>query len=401
MVSGLFHRTEGPASHELSRTFSTLFISVFVTMLGLGIVIPLLPYYAESLGAGGIWIGAIFAGFSLSRAVVMPCIGRMSDLHGRRRFILSGLVLFSALSFVYVIADTVFALVAVRILHGIASAMVLPLAMAYIADLAPPGEEGIRIGTFTISMYLGMGLGPFIGGVLMQVFGIDAVFVVMGILSLLALVICAKSLPESGVRQVAARKKARFFSHPVLNVALVFQFMNAFATGTIFVFLPVIAVVSQNLSPGEIGFVVSANILTTALLQRFFGRLADRYPREILISAGMGTVAAGMVLIPYSPGFFGILALSLLVGVGSGVSIPAALAIATVAGRDIGQGTAMGALNMAMGAGMVVAPLVMGAVMDISGVTPVFLISGAISAGSTLMIFFMFRRAGAGEDMTA
>ena len=377
-----------------SRVFSTLFISVFVTMLGLGIVIPLLPYYAESLGASGLWIGAIFSGFSLSRALIMPFIGRMSDVHGRRRFILAGLLLFTVLSFVYVIADTVFALVTVRIFHGIASAMVLPLAMAYIADLAPPGEEGIRIGTFTISMYIGMGLGPLIGGVLMQLFGIDAVFSVMGALSAAALVVCAASLPDSGRKETVVRTKARFFSHPALNVALFFQFMNAFASGTIFVFLPVIAADQQHLSTGAIGLVVSVNILSTAVLQRSFGRLADRYPRPHLVVLGMVIVAAGMLLIPFAPGVVGFLALSLLVGAGSGLSMPAALAIVTVAGRDIGQGAAMGAFNMAMGGGMVIAPLLMGLVMDQSGVMSVFFIGGAITVISAAVLHLLFRRPG-------
>lgn len=70
-------------------------------MLGLGIVVPLLPYYADTLGATGIGIGLIFSGFALSRAIFMPLIGRYSDRMGRKYFILIGLGLFTLLSDVY------------------------------------------------------------------------------------------------------------------------------------------------------------------------------------------------------------------------------------------------------------------------------------------------------------
>jgi MFS family permease len=82
-------------------SFRILFISVFASMLGLGIVVPLLPYYADTLGATGIGIGLIFSGFALSRAIFMPLIGRYSDRMGRKYFILIGLGLFTLLSDVY------------------------------------------------------------------------------------------------------------------------------------------------------------------------------------------------------------------------------------------------------------------------------------------------------------
>jgi DHA1 family multidrug resistance protein-like MFS transporter len=65
--------------------FSVLFIALFVSMLGLGVVSPLLSIYADSLGATGIWLGAIFSGFNIARAIIMPIVGRLSDRWGRRK----------------------------------------------------------------------------------------------------------------------------------------------------------------------------------------------------------------------------------------------------------------------------------------------------------------------------
>jgi len=141
------------------RVFNVLFISVFTAMLGLGIVSPLMPIYAESLGATGIWLGVIFAGFSISRGIFMPIIGRISDRKGRKRFILSGLLIYTIVSVAYVHAGSVYTLTFIRIIHGFASAMVIPIAMAYVGEISPEGEEGKYMGTFTVSLFLGMGFG--------------------------------------------------------------------------------------------------------------------------------------------------------------------------------------------------------------------------------------------------
>ncbi|HII07488.1 MAG TPA: MFS transporter, partial [Methanotrichaceae archaeon] len=77
------------------RLFDVLFISVFAAMLGLGIVGPLLPIYAENLGASGLWIGMIFSGFAAGRAIFMPIVGRLSDESGRKKFIVTGLLAYA------------------------------------------------------------------------------------------------------------------------------------------------------------------------------------------------------------------------------------------------------------------------------------------------------------------
>ncbi|MFY1645004.1 MFS transporter, partial [Methanoculleus bourgensis] len=161
------------------RIYNVLFISVFATMLGLGVVSPLLPIYAENLGATGIWLGIIFSAFALSRSIFMPIIGRISDRQGRKWIILIGMFAYAALSLAYLIAGSVYSLTAVRFAHGIASAMVVPIAMAYIADLSEKGKEGSHMGNFSISMFLGMGVGPLLGGFLNDAFGMPSVFYVM------------------------------------------------------------------------------------------------------------------------------------------------------------------------------------------------------------------------------
>jgi DHA1 family multidrug resistance protein-like MFS transporter len=397
------HRGPGPAPQ---RVFSVLFISVFSAMLGLGIIVPLLPVYAESLGASGIWIGVIFAAFAFSRALFMPVIGAVSDRRGRRAFVLAGLLLYTVLSVAYIAATNVVFLTGVRFLHGLASAMVIPVAMAYVADLAPEGREGRVMGTFMVSMFLGMGFGPLIGGVIKDLFGMNAVFLAMSIFSAISLVTSILFLPESAGSVKKGIPLRTTLKNRILRPVLFFRVMNAFANGTFMVFFPIlaaaplaIAAISGGsgdavLTSGEIGVIISASILATALLQRAFGRLADRHSKPLLILAGSLIVSAALLLMPFLHGFLPLFVLAVVFGVGSGMAIPASTSLVTIAGRDTGQGAAMGAFNTAMSVGMVTAPLFFGAVYDLAGVVWVFVGGAVISGLSAILFYAMAHRSG-------
>ncbi|RLB13564.1 MAG: MFS transporter, partial [Deltaproteobacteria bacterium] len=82
----------------IKKVFPVLGLSIFASMLGVGIVAPLLPLYAEKMGATGIWIGMIFAGFSVSRAIVMPIAGKFSDRKGRKAFLSVGMLAYAVIS---------------------------------------------------------------------------------------------------------------------------------------------------------------------------------------------------------------------------------------------------------------------------------------------------------------
>ena len=94
-----------------NRVFAILFITVLATTVGVTLIEPLMAIYSESLGATGLYIGIIFAAFTLSRGLFTPIIGKLSDHHGRRNFILFGLVLYTISSFLYIAVSLVFTLV--------------------------------------------------------------------------------------------------------------------------------------------------------------------------------------------------------------------------------------------------------------------------------------------------
>ena len=134
-------------------TFASLFISDAVAMLGIGIIAPVLPLYADTFGASGVAIGFVFAAFSISRSLLGPWVGRFSDRVGRKRLLLAGLAAFTSISVLYVIAGSIWELAAYRFLQGAASVMVTPIAQAYVGDLTPKGREGRTINLLYAAMW--------------------------------------------------------------------------------------------------------------------------------------------------------------------------------------------------------------------------------------------------------
>ena len=141
------------------RTFASLFVAVAVAMLGIGIIAPILPLYADTFGASGVAIGFVFAAFSISRSLLGPWIGRFSDRVGRKRIMLVGLGAFSLISILYVLAENIWQLAAFRFLQGAASVMVTPIAQAYVGDITPVGREGRTINLLYAAMFFGVSLG--------------------------------------------------------------------------------------------------------------------------------------------------------------------------------------------------------------------------------------------------
>ncbi len=388
------------------RIYNVLFISVFATMLGLGVVSPLLPIYAENLGATGIWLGIIFSAFALSRSVFMPIIGRISDRQGRKWIILIGMFAYAVMSLTYLIADSVYSLTAVRFAHGIASAMVVPIAMAYIADFSEKGKEGSRMGNFSISMFLGMGVGPLLGGFLNDAFGMPSVFYVMAGLSAFATLLVAVSLPEAkpGIFTLPGGKPVPMSSVltlPSMRGIIVFTLINALGRGGMMVFIPVFAPLIA-ISPFEVGIVLSANTFLMALLQVPIGRVTDTGNKVALIVIGSGIAAVALAAIPFSGSFLPLLVITSIIGVGGAIQQPAIMALTVDAGRTIGMGTSMGAYNTVFGIGMIIAPLMGGVFMDSIGVDAVFYVGGAISLLGTGVFAVMMQRSarqGSGEDI--
>ncbi len=374
------------------RVFAVLFVAVLATMIGLSIIEPLMAIYSETFGATGLYMGMIFAAFTISRGVFTPLAGKLSDHHGRKKFIAAGLLAYTAASFLYLFAHSVNSLILVRILQGTATAFVAPLAMAYVGDISPRNEEGRYLGTFSISMFLGFGIGPIIGGALNHFHSMNAAFIAMGVLGMLSLLTVLFLLPELDIHK--ERKPTPFIKilrDKAMQEILLVRLFASFGVSGFLVFFPLYAT-SLGLNTAQIGLLVSLNLLITAVLQRYFGKMADRRSKIALIMTGNIMLGLAILLMPLVKHFYALMGLNLIMGISGAITTPANTALAAQFGKLHGMGSAMGLLNAAFSAGMAAGPLLAGLVFDIGGLTMVFLETAAIVIGGTAVFYLFMKR---------
>jgi len=376
----------------IKKVFPILALSAFSSMLGVGIISPLLPLYAENLGATGIWLGIIFSSFSISRTIFMPIIGRLSDRSGRKLFLCIGLLIYSITSLGYIWAGDVAQLTLVRLIQGSASGMIIPIAQAYVGDISPERKEGTWMGYFNAAFFTGFGFGPLLGGVLTDHFGMNVAFYIMGGLNMLALLVAVLFLPEIERRKMAASPRTSFREMSTSGMIKgLFNFRLAFAIGrgTIVTFLPIFAGIYIGLPPSLIGILLAVNILVTSLLQIYGGNIADRFNRRILVVIGGLTNITFFALIPLGGSFWPLLVICALGGLGGAISMPAASALIVEEGRNFGMGSTIAVFSMAMSIGMAIGPIVSGVIADFINLHTVFYFGAAMGLiGTTLFIWF-------------
>ncbi len=368
------------------KIFGTLFFSIFVAVTGIGIVVPLLPLYASSLGASGLYIGLLFGAFSLSRTFFLPYFGRMSDIRGRKPYILAGLFTYTLVSFAFIMSNDMVSLISIRFVQGIASAMLMPVIQAYVGDISPGGSEGAVMGLFNMSIFMGLSIGPLLGGVISERFGLHLAFASMGFLSLTGFFLTLFRLPPVRFEHISSRKNKPVtwklgLSNKDIAGLFIYRFAYAASIGIIWGFLPVFADSEFSLSGSSIGILVMLGVFISGLVQPPMGLLADRFNKKLIIVVGGLIAAAGIYSFEWADGFWSLFISNLLFGLGGGISTPALMALAVLKGNQImAMGSVMGLMVLAHSLGMLAGSLMGGLMMDI------FQLSRAFSFGGFIMM---------------
>jgi len=378
----------------IKRVFPLLALPIFASMLGVGIISPLLPLYAKKLGATGIWIGIVFASFAISRTIITPVVGRLSDRSGRKLLLSVGLLASSIISLGYIWANSITQLTLVRLIHGAAGGMIQPIAQAYIGDISPKGEEGKWMGYFNAAFFTGFGFGPLMGGVLTDHFGMTVAFSAMGGLNLLAFLLVALLLPEVRPGKMADNLRPSFkemSSSGMVKGLFSFQLAFSLGRGTFATFLPIFAGIYIGLSPTLIGVLLAVNILLMSLLQVYGGNIADRSNRKALVIVGSLISLSHLALIPLGGNFWQLLGICALGGISGAIATPAASALSVEEGRRFGMGSTMAILAMAFGIGMGVGPLMGGVIADFVDINSVFYFAASIGLIGTGLFIWLAR----------
>jgi len=363
------------------QVFLPLFLAVAAAMVGLGVISPILPLYVREFGAGGAQLGLVYAAFSISRALLAPILGRLSDRVGRRRMIALGLGTYTVVSILYVIAESLWQLAAFRLLHGVASVLVTPIAQAYVGDVTPPGKEGRMMNLFYSSMFLGMALGPLLGGGLAERWGLVAPFFAMGSLTFLALIAVLSFVPED--RHSQARPKERppirqMARSPVVWGIVAYNATRGFWRQGFNAFWPLLGAAFGH-GEAALGSVLTAYLFAQAALQIPFGYLADRFPRLPQIVLG-GTLAPAVLFgVPAVAGSLGwVLAGGVFMGAASALGRASVGAVRTTCGRVHGMGILAGIQSSAFAVGQSLGPICAGLAYDLGGLAAPMYLGGVV-----------------------
>ena len=306
----------------------------------------------------------------------------------------TGLFVYAGVSVLYVLPSHAETLIFIRFFHGLASVLVVPIAMALAADIAPTQKLGLYMGTLNMAVMFGLGIGPVLGGTIRDHFGMDAAFYAMGALTLLTCLLVVIFIPSDKQRQGVGESRnassiRKMLTHRVVLGIFLMRFLTASGQGAVYTFLPILAL-QLKLTSSQVGIVLGANIFLIAFLQRACGALADRVNPKYLII--IGTFASGLTVfgMPFVEGFLMILLLNILMGMANGVALPGGLVITGKLGRTMGMASLMSLTDAAWSLGMIVSPILSGIILDMFGLSYIFVVGSLlISAGGIVVTLFL------------
>lgn len=379
------------------KIFATLFTAVFANITGVGIVVPLLPVYAKDMGASGFYIALTLGAFSLSKAVFLPLFGKLSDENGRKPFILTGLFAYFLVSIAFMISENVKSLIIIRICHGCASAMLVPVIQAYIGDLTEDGKESFTMSVFNISMFTSLSLGPLIGGLINENISLNAAFMAMGILAISAFTLSFAFLPKTSqeVKRPKGKTKHKFhefFLNRFFSSIILFRFIYTTGIGIIWSFIPVYASSKFGMSSTLTGILVMSGIFTSGILHPPMGYLSDRINKRGLVIAGGFLCGLGLFSISFGNNFYSILTAIMIFGIGGGVAMPSVTGLAVIFGKEKqAMGQAMSIFTFAHSIGMFTGAVTAGFIMDFFKIELIFPIGGTLIFTGTILFIYLSR----------
>lgn len=373
-----------------------LFLTVFIDLLGFGIVIPFLPMYAARMHVGAAGIGVLLAIYSLMQLLMAPILGRISDYAGRRPIIMLGLLGSSAGYVLYGLAGSFLMLLLSRAVHG-ACAGTISTAQAYVADTTDESGRAHGMGMIGAAFGLGFVLGPAIGGLLGHPSMRVPVFLAAA-LTFANFLFAALRLPESHEPDHAARLTFASIVQPLTSLPsriaqsrLEHLFVLSFiTTSAIAGFEATFAIMVPRVygygAVGIGGLFAFAGLIQAATQGYFLGKIVKRAGESMLIRIGliMLTISlAPMASLHSRTLLFVELA---LLAIGYGLASPSIASLISRRTASDKQGEVLGANQSAQSLARILGPIIAGLIYEFVGVQPVYFVEALLAAGALLLV---------------
>jgi MFS transporter, DHA1 family, tetracycline resistance protein len=345
-----------------SAPLAILFVVVFIDLLGFGMVIPVMPLYAQELGASKEWIGLLMAGYSAMQFFFAPIWGRLSDRIGRRPVLLASIAMTSVGFLGYALAPSFGWLLASRLFAGAATANIA-IARAYIADVTPPEGRAKGMGVIGAAFGLGFVLGPFLGGVLSGI-SLGAPGFAAAALAALNGVAAWFLLPEPRERVVVAPANrsrvsalAEELAKPGIRRLVLIYLLHVLAFSAMEATFALLARERYALDRGHVNFVFAyLGVILVVVQGGLIGPLTRRFGEVRLLVTGLVLMALALAVLPFGGSLPTLLAALVPLAAGSGLAQPALTSLMSKMSRADDQGGTMGIGESASALGRIMGP---------------------------------------------
>lgn len=370
----------------VTRAFGLVVLSAFGVMLAIGMLLPVLPLYAEGpLGVGDVGVGLAVAAASPTALLLQPFAGRYGDRIGRQPLLVTGCLLFGGTVLLYTFADSLALLVLLRLATGVGEALMFVATATIVNDLAPDGRTGEAVSLYSLAIWGGLAAGPLLGELILDGDRYDAVWVAAGISALLAAgaalalretrPVVGDPPPEAPPRRSIIHPAARGPGAVLLLTMIGFA---GFAT-----FVPLYA---RELGLAGAGAVFAVNALIVVAIRSIGRRIPDRVgPRRAGIASGL-LVTTGFVVIALAHSTTGLFVGTAILSVGQALAFPALMLYVVGRAPAAERSAAVGSFTASADLGFAIGAIGLGVVADSSGYRGVFVGAACAAAVGLVML---------------
>jgi MFS transporter, DHA1 family, multidrug resistance protein len=368
-----------------------LFIVMFLVMVGFGIIIPVLPFYAEEIGASPTQLGLLMAVYSFMQLLFAPIWGRLSDRIGRKPVMMIGITGLALSFLIQALSTELWMLFAARIIGGLLSSANMPTAMAYVADITTEENRGKGMGIIGAAVGLGFVFGPAIGGIFSKV-SLSMPFYLASGSSFVTLILVFILLKESAhIKEESLVGRQSIWKAVTGAGSILFfvQLLISLSLSGLEATFAYFAAKRAGMDSTQLGYVFMIMGLAGAIVQGgLVGRLTKKYGERAVIQTGIVVSAIGFSLILLVHNFPTAAIYLTIFGIGNGVIRPSVSSLLTKT-STAGHGSATGLLSSFDSLGRIIGPPLGGWLFSLAIGLPY--ISGAIISIVAFILFQIYR----------
>lgn len=333
-------------------SLTVIFITIFIDLMGFGILIPILPSFASKvLGISDFGIGIIVAAFSFMQFLFNPILGKLSDNIGRKPLIAATLFLTSMSYIIFSFANSFFLLILSRILAGIGGSNI-GVAQAYIADVTPPEERTKGMGIIGVAFGLGFVFGPLIGAFVSK-FGYAFTGLCSATFSFIAFLFALIVLPESkNIKTGKINFKIKLFDisyiknvlkMPLIGFLIFIFFIIIFSIANLYGTFALLGYKFYHFTDQQNGILFGIMGIVGAVVQGLLvSMIENKFSERSMLLAGLIFMFIGLFFIPFGQNFLGVIIIISILSIGTGILQPLILSMISKYSDISQQGSILG-----------------------------------------------------------